>query len=97
VENNSDQDAASGIAEISILTDNLRLIGVDPWPFWGSLGRLAGHDFIGIPTRSIALIGKIGIMSENDQFPKTAQIAVRYRCLLCVPEEWRSVTVKLAD
>jgi len=42
-------------------------------------------------------LGRIALISDAPPFPKQVRIALRYQCLLCVPEEWQFVTVNLVE
>jgi hypothetical protein len=102
--NDSGEDVASGHAEISVVCDTgdpaaqcnaIRFVGVDPWPFWGDTGREVAKDFIEIIKHSSFQLGRVALTSETGSFPQQIRLALRYRCLLCVPEEWRFVTLSL--
>jgi hypothetical protein len=98
--NNSNEDVAAGVAELSLACSdcgNMRFVGVDGWPNWGNSRKSVGRDFVGIPKHSLGLMGRVGIISDTNSFAKQTQIGVRYRCLLCVPEDWHIVTVNLAE
>jgi hypothetical protein len=101
--NNSNRDVASGITEFKLVCSDcadLRFVP-DPqigWPQWSSDGKTAGRDFLSIPQHTQLSFGKIRIYSVKKQpLPAQLVIAVRYRCLLCVPEDWHVVTVHIAE
>jgi len=93
--NNSGEDAGSGNAEISIVCTNcgVRFVGVDPWPVWTDHGVV--REFLAVSKHSALNLGRLAL-NPSGPVPKQIQLALRYRCLQCVPEEWRFVTLNLA-
>jgi hypothetical protein len=96
--NGSNEDAASGMVEV-VCSDckGLRFASKDAWPYWGAGGLSVGRDFLGVPKHSMTALGALYLISDSGSFPKQVQVAVRYRCLLCVPEESKAVTVNFAQ
>ena len=94
--NNSDEDAGSGNAEISIVCTNcgVRFVGVDPWPVWTDHGVV--RDFLAVSMHSALNLGRLAL-TPSEPLPNHLQLALRYRCLQCVPEEWRFVTLNLVS
>ena len=96
--NNSNEDAASGHAEISIVCSDckgIRFVGVDPWPYWGTNNSEVAKDFFGVVKHSSLALGRVALITDAGTFPRQVRIALRYRCLFCVPEEWDFVVVNL--
>ncbi len=94
--NSSDEDTGNGIAELSIVCADcgVRFARVDASYTFGEGGHRAFQDFIEIPKHSTANLGRLALYSSLP-LPKQVRIALRYRCLLCVPEEWRFVTLNV--
>ena len=96
--NNADEDAGTGLAEISIICSDCgyRFAGVDPWPHWESTGRGVAKDFLGVSKHSGINLGRLMIFSDLPSPPKQVRIGLRYQCLHCIPEESHFVMLNLA-
>jgi hypothetical protein len=98
--NDSDYDTASGVIEIECSQcSGLRFAGKDPWPIWGNEGRFVARNFLSITKHSVVSLGSIYVVGHPKQvvFPNEIQIEVRYRCLLCVPQDWQPITIRLVQ
>ena len=96
--NNSDEDTGSGNAELLIICSDcgVRFARVDA-SYNFAIGGLRGfQDFLEIPKHSIVELGRLALYSPSSM-PRQVRIGLRYRCLQCVPEEWRFVTLDIAD
>ncbi|SRR5713101_1382793 len=97
--NDSEEDTGPGMVEISISCADcpgLRIVGKDASPSWNENTVGVRGDFSSVPKRSHLPLGRLQVVSTS-KFPRQAQLALRYRCLLCVPEEWQLVTVNFAQ
>ena len=97
--NSSDEDAAAGLAEISIICSDCeyRFAGIDPWAHWDGMGRRVAQDFLGIQKHSAINLGRLMIFSDFPSSPSQVRIGLRYQCLHCVPEESHFVLVNLVS
>lgn len=97
--NMSDYDASSGNIQIvcSDCRNDFRFVGKDAWPYWGPRNVSIGRDFLSVPGHSAISIGAAYLFSDSGQFPDHVNLSIRYRCLLCVPEEPRVITLSLSN